>query len=437
MSTDLRAAPVPVRELLRIRDFRRIWVAQGISDLGDGMTNLALLLVVTLLTGSTAALALMAIALAVPTVVIGPFAGVFVDRWDRRRVMLAADLLRAGVVLGFIVVRSSDLVWVMYALGFVHASISTFFTPARMAFVPRIVPAGALLAANSLSQGTRVVASVLGAMAAGVCVGTFGTAWPAFTIDALTFLASFSLILGVRAPSVPTSPDPGTGDSVLRRHDQPRNALAELREGLGVVRRSPTLIGVLVGAGVTMLGLGAVNVLFVPLIIRDLHQPATWLGAVDGAETVSMVLAAGLVGVLASRLRPTTPIILGLAGVAVFCALLAGVTELWHVLVLLFAVGWFVTPLNASISTVVQLATDDARRGRVAAMLHSVMSLANVLSMGFAGVFGDLLGVRVVFVGAAVIVGLGAVAAAALFGLPNRTAAPVRVSPRPIDGREA
>ena len=98
------------------------------------------------------------------------------------------------------------------------------------------------------------------------------------------------------------------------------------------------------------------------------------------------------------------------------------------------------TPLNAAISTVVQLATDDARRGRVAAMLHSVMSLANVLSLGFAGVFGDLLGVRVVFLGAAVIVGIGAVAAAAAFGLADRGAAPVTpapVSARPIDGREA
>lgn len=379
----------------------------------------------------------MAIMIAVPTVVIGPFAGVFVDRWERRRVMLAADLLRAGLVLGFVVVRSADMVWILYALGFAHASISTFFTPARMAFVPRVVPAGALLAANSLSQGNRVVAALIGGMLAGLCVGAYGTAWPAFTIDALTFLASFSLILGVRARSAPARQDPGAGDAQTGGDHRRPSALSELREGLGVVRGSPMLIGVLVGAGVTMLGLGAVNILFVPLIIRDLHQPATWLGAVEAAETTSMVLAAGLVGVLASRLRPTTPIVLGLAGIAVFCALLAAVTDLWQVLVLLFAVGWLVTPLNASISTVVQLATDDARRGRVAAMLHSVMSLANVLSLGFAGVFGDLLGVRVVFLGAAVIVGIGAVAAAAAFGLADRGAVPVPVGTRPIDGRAA
>jgi predicted MFS family arabinose efflux permease len=279
------------------------------------------------------------------------------------------------------------------------------------------------------------VATVVGAMVAGICVGSFGTAWPAFTIDALTFLASFGLVLGVRGHALPTAIDPTTGVVHPADHVPRRSALAELREGLGVVRRSPTLMGVLVGAGVTMLGLGAVNVLFVPLIIRELHQPATWLGAVDGAETLSMVLAAGLVGVLAARLRPTTPIVVGLAAIAVFCALLAGVSDLWQVLVLEFAAGWFVTPLNASISTVVQLATDDARRGRVAALLHSVMSLASVLSMAFAGVFGDILGVRAVFVGSGIIVGLGAVAAAMLFRMPGRTTAPVGVSPPPVDGR--
>jgi MFS family permease len=193
-----------------------------------------------------------------------------------------------------------------------------------------------------------------------------------------------------------------------------------------------------VGAGVTMLGLGAVNVLFVPLVLRDLGQPATWLGISDAAQTVSMVVAAGLVGVIAARVRPSTPIVVGLGAIALFCLLLSAVREPWQVLALLFAVGWFVTPLNASVATIVQTATDDARRGRVAALLHSVMSLATVLSMAFAGVFGDLLGVRVVFVLAAVLVGLATALAAVLFGVPGRhrpaTLATVAV---PVEDRAA
>ena len=132
----------------------------------------------------------MAIALAVPAIVVGPVSGVFVDRWDRRRVMLASDLIRAALVLGFIVVQSADQVWILYLLGIAHASVGTFFTPARTALVPRVVPAGGLMAANSLNQITRVIPSVLGASAAGVLVGVADVTWPAFVVDAGTFIAS-------------------------------------------------------------------------------------------------------------------------------------------------------------------------------------------------------------------------------------------------------
>ena len=134
------AAPLGARSVLRIPDFRRLWAAQGVSDIGDAVTNLTLLIVVTRLTGSTAALAAMAIALAVPAIVVGPIAGVFVDRWDRRRVMLASDLIRAGLVLGFIFVASADRLWLMYLIAIAHATIGTFFTPARMAMIPGLCP---------------------------------------------------------------------------------------------------------------------------------------------------------------------------------------------------------------------------------------------------------------------------------------------------------
>ena len=117
------------RDVLRVPDFRSLFVGQTISDFGDAMTSLALLLVVNNLTGSTAALALMAIALALPQVTVGVIAGVYVDRWDRRRVMLASDLLRAGLVLGFVFVQSVDTLWLLYLLAVAQATVGTFFTP--------------------------------------------------------------------------------------------------------------------------------------------------------------------------------------------------------------------------------------------------------------------------------------------------------------------
>jgi len=407
---------VNARGVLALPDFRRIWIAQTISDFGDGLTNLALLIVVFSLTGTTAAIALMAIVIAVPQLTIGIVAGVYVDRFDRRRIMLASDLLRAIVVLAFIAVRSPDLLPLLYLLAFVEASVGTFFGPARMAFVPAIVPADGLLAANGVSQASRIVATTLGAGAAGILFGLAESAWPAFTIDALTFIASFVLVLGVRTRQA-LEPAPAGGREGLG---------TSLRIGLRTVADSPILVGVLVAAGGMMLGIGAVNVLFIPLLRNQLGVPITWLGAVDLAQTASMILSVGLVSILAARLRPARIVTFGMVGLAVLVALVAGVTAVWQVLLLLFAAGWFITPLQAAISTIVQTATDDARRGRVAAVLNAVVSGASIVSMAAAGILGDALGVRTVFLIAAGVVAVAAAASVVLF-----TKATVRPSSTP------
>ena len=178
------------RDVLRLPAFRRLWLAQAISDVGDGLTLLTLMLLVNQMTSSTLALAAVAIALAVPPLTIGLVAGTYADRFDRRRIMIGADVLRSIVVLGFVLVATADLVPVLIGLAFVQATVGTFFTPARGALMPRAVPASGLLAANSISQATRVIAGVIGAALAGLIVGVAGVTWPAFVLDALTFLAS-------------------------------------------------------------------------------------------------------------------------------------------------------------------------------------------------------------------------------------------------------
>lgn len=393
------------RGVLAVPDFRRIWTAQTISDFGDGLTNLALLIVVYSLTGSTTAIALMAIVIAVPPLTIGVVAGVYVDRFDRRRIMLASDLLRAVVVLGFILVHSADLLPLLYVLAFVEASVGTFFGPARMAFVPAVVPAEGLLAANGVSQVSRIVAATLGAGVAGILFGIADSAWPAFSIDALTFLVSFFLVLGIRTRQVP-EPAPAGGREGVR---------TSLGIGLRTVTGSPLLVGVLVAIGGMMLGIGAVNVLFIPLLRTQLGVPITWLGAVDLAQTASMILSVGLVSVLAARLRPASIVSVSMVGLTILVALVAGVTAVWQVLLILFAAGWFITPLQAAVSTVIQTATDDARRGRVAAVLNAVISGASIASMAAAGILGDALGVRTVFLIAAGVIAVAAAASIVLF----------------------
>ena len=157
-----------------------------------------------------------------------------------------------------------------------------------------------------------------------------------------------------------------------------------------------------------MLGLGAVNLLFLPLIVDVLEVSPVWLGAVDIAQSASMIMAAGIVAVLAARFRPTSIITVGIVAAGILIGLCGAVAEVWQVLVLLFAIGWFITPLQAAIVTIMQTSVPDAARGRVMSTLQAAMSGASVTSVALAGIFGDILGIREVFyVGAVIVVGGG------------------------------
>jgi DHA3 family macrolide efflux protein-like MFS transporter len=299
------------------------------------------------------------------------------------------------VVLGFVLIDSAAMLPALLVLAFAQASIGSFFNPARGALVPRIVPANGLLAANAVTQATRVTAGVVGAGLAGLIVGLSGETWPAFVLDAGTFLASVLLIYGVnRSAGQPSDAErvssSGVGASVM--------------EGLRIVAGSRVLWVTLIALAVTMFGLGAVNVLFLPLMVRVLEVSPVWLGAVDLAQSASMILSASLVGVLAARLRPTAIVTGCLIGLGLLVALVGQSTSVLHVVGLLFLMGWLVTPVNAAVMTLMQTGVDDATRGRVMATLQAAMSGAGIASMLFAGAFGDMLGVRTVFLLAGAVV---------------------------------
>lgn len=376
------------RELFKIRDFRLLWLAQVVSDFGDGLTSLALLLLVNKLTGSTAALATMAIALAIPQVTFGLLAGVYVDRMDRKRIMIVSDLVRGLLVLCFATVQSADQVWILYVVGFLQGAIGTFFTPARGAFLPVLVPETGLLGANSLVQTSRIVTNLLGAAAAGVLIGALDTYWPAFVIDSATFFLAMALIILIRTPSPALTTSQAT----------PAVIFGQLKEGIRLVFHTRVLLGTLVAAGVTMLGLGAINILIVPFLINDLQVPTSWFGALQAAQTVGMILSGSLVAVIATRLRPTMMVAVALIGLGAGVGLMAVVGNVWWLIGLLFCLGCMVTPMNAGVATLVQTAVTPEVRGRSNAALSTLISTANLTSMALAGLAADTFGVRTIFV---------------------------------------
>jgi MFS family permease len=401
--------PTGLRALLSNRNFRYLWTGQVVSDFGDSLTNLALLITINQLTGSTAALATMLIVLTIPQVTFGLVAGVYVDRWDRKRIMIVSDLLRGLLVLCFVLVHSADMIWLLYVIGFLQASVGTLFTPAKSALLPNIVDKPALLSANTISQTSRVVFNVLGTTAAGVLIGVFNVTWPAFALDALTFFVSVLMVSRIAAPAY--TPDPVAGKGSLAA------VFGQLGEGIRLIVHTRLLAGTLVAAGVTMLGLGAVNVLLIPLILNEMQLPATWFGLVEFAQVSAMVLSSALVVAWVARahLKPSTIISVGLVLLGVLIAAIAPAGSIIYLAVILFGVGLVMTPLQASVATISQTAVENSMRGRVGAALSTLVSTASLLSMALAGICAQLVGLRNVFVLGGAVVVLAGIASAAVF----------------------
>jgi MFS family permease len=395
-----------LRDLLRNSNFRWLWLGQIISNYGDSLTSLALLILINRLTGSTAAIATVAILMALPQVTIGMMAGVFVDRWSRKTTMIVSDVLRGIVVLGLLLVRGPEDVWILYALTLVQATVGVFFSPARMALLANIVSGEELLAANSLSQTSRIIFGLMGTASAGVLIGLWNDFALIFITDALTFFISALFTWRVIAPVIARSQASATV----------RNILDEFLVGLRIIFASRTLIGVLVSAAIVMLGMGAVNVLFVPLLVDELSLPETWFGAIEAAQVAGMVLGGSLTAVLATRLQPTRMISLGLMVVGLGIGAIAAVTQVWHIMLLLFPIGLAIMPVNASIATLTQTLVSDELRGRIGAALQTMIGAASITSMALAGVLAGLVGVRNVFLMAGVLAIIAGIIAIPIFG---------------------
>jgi MFS family permease len=405
--TEPAARPLGNRDVLRLPEFRKLFAAQAISDVGDGMTFMALMLLVNNLTHSPAALAVLSIAVAVPSMVGGVIAGAYADRLDRRRIMLASDTVRALLVLVFVIAGTVERLPILYVVAFLQAAVGTLFSPSRGALIPKVVSREGLMAANGLGQLSRMIGGLVGTGLTGVIFAVSGAAWPVFVLDAATFVASVLIVLRV---------DPALGRVPAYPAGAPRQGVrASAVEGLRIIGRSPTLLATVAGLAIAMLGLGAVNVLFVPFLIDVLHESAAWAGPLEAAQTISMVLASGLVAGLATRASHQSIVVGSLVGVGAMIALLSVAPGAPAVFVIMFVVGWFVTPLQAATQTIIMTTTSDEARGRVIGAFQASMSTTTIVSTAAAGILASIVGVRVVLLGGGLICLAAALLTAALF----------------------
>jgi predicted MFS family arabinose efflux permease len=197
---ELEVSPVTFRSYLRLvggnQNFRRLWGAQVVSEIGDWFYTLAIYNLLLQLTGRAGSVALALVLQVLPQTLIGPTAGVVNDRLRRKQVMIAADIGRMAIVLCMLFIRSKQMVWLVYPLLMAETLLVAFFEPARNAIIPNLVAPEDIVVANTLSSTTWSVNLMLGATLGGVVAALFGRN-AVFLLNALSFVASATLIWGM------------------------------------------------------------------------------------------------------------------------------------------------------------------------------------------------------------------------------------------------
>jgi MFS family permease len=399
--------------VLRQRDYSLLWFGGFISQLGDFVLFVGLPYEIYRRTGSTLATAGMVLAFLVPEILFGSVAGVYVDRWDRRRLMIAVNLVQAVVLLPLLLVGQLGL-WVIYAVLVVESSASQLFGPARVALVPSLLSGGKeeLLTANAATGVGHHLARLIGPAVGGVIVATGGLGAVA-VIDSASFVASAGMLSLIR--SRPGAP-PRTESLEHAALSAWRRLVHEWREGLRVVWHQPVLRALLVFATITAIGEGLTRTLFVVWTNEALHSDATGYGWVLSTQAIGGLAGALVIARLGARLRPL-PLLIGsaLAFGAIDLVLFTYPVIYPYIgpaLVMLVIVGVPGAGMGAATTTLQQSETRDSHRGRVVGAIGAVASVGALIGAMSAGILGEFLPVILLLVvqGSGYLVGGTAVA---------------------------
>jgi MFS family permease len=422
--------------LLRTRpDLARLVGAGLVSMTGDWLLAVGLSYAVYDLTGSTMASAGVFLTSLLPQVLVGLVAGVLVDRWDRRRTMVVANLVLAAGLLPLLLVDDAALIWVVYPVLVLEGVVETLFAPAEQAMLPRVVDesdSAELVTGNALNDQARNVARLVGGAVGGVLAAVGGIPLVALA-DAGTFLLAALVVARIRTSGA-VAPRDESAETVVR------GRFAELRddwvEGARVALASRTIRVLATFWLVTSFGEGIWGTLFAPYVRSVLDGGAEALGLISGIQAVGGVVGGLFAATFASRWQPARMLGIGALVFGAVDLVIAvyplGYPHAWPAAVLMVVVGLPGAIMSAGMMTLFQQHTDDRERGRVFSLLLLVRSTFQVLGSLTAGVLGGTLGIVAVMAWQ----GCGYLLAGVLVVLllVRRAGAEDPTSPQPVGG---
>jgi MFS transporter, DHA3 family, macrolide efflux protein len=393
------------RRVLSNPPFLRLWTAQLVSQSGDFIFEVALLWLVLKLTGSPFDVALMVTGAIIPGVVLGPFIGVYVDRWDRRRTLIATNVLQGLVIAGLsgLVVAGQENLTGLFAIVLMLGAGSTTVRTATGAYVPSVVPVEDLPPANSLQSLSGSMNQIVGLSIGGIFVALLGVDLP-IEYDALTFFVAALILLTIpsKTAAVGTLSPPA-----------PPAFRSEFSEGLAFIRKNRFMLELFViGVIVNFFGNG-IFALFAPLAAFVLHGGAQVYGALGAAVAAGALAGALMIGRIDVRRTAGRYIFLGGVGIGVFVLLVGTVSSVLPALAILFGAGVTLSITNIPISVVMQAKIPGKLLGRVGGTFGALIMATAPVGPLFAGWLAQRWSVSGVFLVfgliIAVVIGLGAV----------------------------
>jgi DHA3 family macrolide efflux protein-like MFS transporter len=405
------AQPVTLKDVLKNKSFRTLWLAQLVSIFGDFLALFGVISLITFrLHGTAVQVTAVTIAFALPLALVGPPAGVFVDRWNVKRLMIASDLIRAALALALVFVKDVRQICLIFVL---LSSVSSFFAPAQSVTLRTLVPVEGLLAANALMAQAFYMVRILAPALAGLLIWAIGEN-TCFYLDSLSFIFSAAML----STLVILRPRAQNQEKTLKA------LTADFLAGNKFIFTHSGLSFVFIAMAVAIFILSSFSPL-ISIYIRDLLRAGSfWFGVISSMVGVGLILGTQIVNRVAHNRSKTSVVLSGLFGLGIGVALLGSFKNIPMAAASTFTMGLAIALVLVPAQTMSQQETPQPMIGRVSSSFMSLISLAQVLGLLLSGFLAQMMGIRTLFLFSAIL--LAVVSSAGYFWIRERK--PVRVA---------
>lgn len=392
----------PSAGLRRNRNWRYLWLGQAVSLIGDSVFNVTVMLWVATVIAkdkpwAPTAVSGVLIADSVPILVVGPLAGVWIDRWNRRKTMMTVDACRAVLIASLLVVPTlgtyipaGATLAGIYCTVALESSFAQFFNPSRLAMLGQIVHPSDRGRTSGMLQATSSTASIIGPPVAAQLLFASGIEW-ALIVNAVSFVLSFFAIRAIRPSDVQSETPP-----------RKSSFGGEFVAGLRFFASSKVILGLCLGVIIATLGTGALNTLQVFFVRDDLRTAATWLGTLYAAAGAGAVVGALVGGWIAGRIGAARTFCLALILGGVALLVYSRLSSISAAIAIVGCVGLTFGALNAAAPPLFLANIPQHMIGRVMSVFNPLQQAANIISAALAGLAAASLlrGARITIAGA-------------------------------------